>query len=611
MTSCPNKEALFGYLVGAIPEQAAEQIAQHVDVCQECERTVQALEGLSDTVITALRHQVRSDTFAEEPALQQALSRLCQVATRNVKSDTPAAADPPQKEKTRARTKKLGDYELLKKLGQGGMGTVYKARHTKLKRIVALKVLPKDRLSSEEAVARFEREMEAVGRLDHPNIVRAMDAREVGGLRFLVMEYVDGLDLGEICHRYGALSIADACEVVRQAALGLQCSQENGLVHRDVKPSNLMLTAGGEVKILDLGLAQVQEAESNEGEVTGVGQIMGTPDYMSPEQALESHNVDIRTDVYSLGCTFYRLLADRAPFSGPKYDTAMKKVAAHLHDEADPIQLVRPDLPKPIAVLIERMLSKDADDRPGTPSAVVNALAPFCQGSKLISLLRDASRKKRLAADTEASNVATDDLRGSDEVETSRDGLSVQHAGVKPSVAADFDPYHRWLGIPPAEQPANRYRLLGIAKFEDDPERFVTRPHARWPTCHLPTGTARRDVTDNPQRVGGCQGLFAEPEKEVRLRCAAAGTACDPPWPALRNELKPKPATPQRKPDSPKMPVAHVTPNAPVSRRSILGWPLEPAHLGLGGRKCRRILRVADDRALHHDWQGSYQDHAE
>ena len=134
------------------------------------------------------------------------------------------------------------------------MGAVYKARHVKLKRVVALKVVSKDRLGSVEAVAQFEREMEAVGRLDHPHIVRAMDAREVGGVHFLVMEYVDGLDLAEIIQRMGPLSIADACEIVRQAALGLQCSDENGLVHRDIKPSNLMLTSGGEVKVLDLGL---------------------------------------------------------------------------------------------------------------------------------------------------------------------------------------------------------------------------------------------------------------------------------------------------------------------------------------------------------------------
>ena len=180
----------------------------------------------------------------------------------------------------------MGDYELLKKLGQGGMGTVYQAQHVRLKRVVALKVLPANRLGNPAAITRFEREVEAVGRLDHPHIVRALDAREVDGIRFLVMEHVDGLDLAEVVARCGPLSVADACEAARQAALGLECSEEHGLVHRDIKPSNLMLSAEGHIKILDLGLAQFQEVAALESGVTGIGQVMGTPDYMSPEQAL-------------------------------------------------------------------------------------------------------------------------------------------------------------------------------------------------------------------------------------------------------------------------------------------------------------------------------------
>ena len=173
---------------------------------------------------------------------------------------SPVATASPPPSSRRAAASRLGDYELLKKLGQGGMGTVYQAQHVRLKRVVALKVLPQNRLGNTEAIARFEREIEAVGRLDHPHIVRALDAREVDGIRFLVMEHVDGLDLAEVVARCGPLSVADACEVTRQAALGLQCSEEHGLVHRDIKPSNLMLNAEGQIKMLDLGLAQFQEA---------------------------------------------------------------------------------------------------------------------------------------------------------------------------------------------------------------------------------------------------------------------------------------------------------------------------------------------------------------
>ena len=203
----------------------------------------------------------------------------------------------------------LGEYQLLQKLGEGGMGTVYKALHTKLGRVVALKILARDRVWDERAVARFDREMKAVGEVDHPNIVRAMDAREVAGTRLLVMEYVDGIDLnflGRHCH---PLPIADACEIVRQAAMGLEEVRKRGLVHRDVKATNLMVTAQGVVKILDLGLARFDFDQVNAEEVTGQGIALGTIDYMSPEQIADSRSVDIRADIYGLGCTFYKLLS--------------------------------------------------------------------------------------------------------------------------------------------------------------------------------------------------------------------------------------------------------------------------------------------------------------
>ena len=447
VASCPDKETLFGYLLGKIPESDAEAVAAHLVGCAVCEQTVRALEGISDTLISALRQPAPELVHAAEPEVRQVLERLRRGNPEHAEAEPPKAdvplATPPQRATT------LGDYELLKKLGQGGMGAVYKARHVKLKRVVALKVVSKDRLGNAEAVARFEREIEAVGRLDHPHIVRAMDAREVGGVHFLVMEYVDGLDLAEIVHRMGPLSIADACEVVRQAALGLQCSDENGLVHRDIKPSNLMLTSGGEVKVLDLGLAQIQQAESRGGDITGVDRLMGTPDYMSPEQALGSHTLDIRTDIYSLGCTLYQLLAGRAPFGGREYDTPMKKVAAHMNREIPPIQLVRADIPKPVAGTLERMLAKDVGARLGTPAAVIDALTPFCQGSKLIGLLRDARRNEPPASNDEKSRIETGDLRASsEEVETSRE-VPLDDSPVAQLAPSEFDPYHRWLGIAP------------------------------------------------------------------------------------------------------------------------------------------------------------------
>ncbi len=303
-------------------------------------------------------------------------------------------AEPPAKPPVSSKPlRRLGEYQLLEKLGKGGMGTVFKALHTKLQREVALKVLPKGRVDDAVAVARFEREMMAVGRLDHPNVVRAYDAREIGGECFLVMELVEGLDLNQYMRRHGVLQVADACEVIRQAALGLQSAHEHGLVHRDVKPSNLMLNHSGEVKLLDLGLARFQLDQAAGDEMTSTGHMMGTADFMAPEQVSETHTVDIRADVYSLGCTLYKLLAGRAPFSGSKYPSAFEKMRAHLDEAAPPLRKYRRDVPEELLAVINRMMAKEPAARFDTPARVADAIGPLAGGSDLPSLLSRAGHQ--------------------------------------------------------------------------------------------------------------------------------------------------------------------------------------------------------------------------
>ena len=284
-----------------------------------------------------------------------------------------------------ATPRRLGDYELLAKLGEGGMGAVYKARHVRLNKIVALKVLPKDRTSDPQARARFEREMQAVGRGSHPNIVQAHDARDIDGASVLVMEYADGADLSHLVDRVGPLPVAAACEIIRQAAVGLQYAHENGLVHRDIKPSNILLTRQGQVKILDLGLALLS-AEEAPGELTSAGQIMGTADYMAPEQSFDSHRVDIRADIYSLGCTLYKLLTGHVPYGGEEFNSAIKKVLAHLQAPIPSVASARKDVPNALAAIIERMMAKDRGARFATPAEVAEALAPFTAGCNLPAL---------------------------------------------------------------------------------------------------------------------------------------------------------------------------------------------------------------------------------
>jgi serine/threonine protein kinase len=264
------------------------------------------------------------------------------------------------------------------------MGVVYRARHIRLGKIVALKVLSADCVRSAAASARFQREQEAIGKLDHPHLVRAMDADEAEGMPFFVMEFCDGKDLSRLLRHYERLPVADACEVVRQAALGLQHAHEHGLVHRDVKPSNVMLTRAGLVKVLDLGLALLRGGATDE-KLTQTGGIMGTYDYMAPEQASDAHDVDIRADVYSLGCTLYCLLTGRPPYADSR--RALEKIRAHAETPVPPVCRLRPEVPEALAQVVQRMLAKQPDQRFATAGEVANGLLPFTSGSDLEKLL--------------------------------------------------------------------------------------------------------------------------------------------------------------------------------------------------------------------------------
>jgi len=290
----------------------------------------------------------------------------------------------------------LGEYQLLEPLGEGGMGLVTKAVQPGLDRVVALKILPGELAGDARAVGRFQREMKAVGRLDHPNIVRAYDARQIEGHLVLVMECVEGLDLAELVDRLGPLPPADACELARQAALGLHHAHEHGLVHRDVKPSNLMLGRDGSLKILDLGLALVHATWLSDVAMTAPGQVVGTPDFLAPEQVSDSHHVDARADLYSLGCTLYKLLSGRPPFAGPEYSSALLKIDAHVHEPVPPIRQFCPDVPEPLVAVLDRLLAKAPRDRFATAGEVADVLGPLATGCNLPRLLADAERRPKL-----------------------------------------------------------------------------------------------------------------------------------------------------------------------------------------------------------------------
>jgi hypothetical protein len=289
------------------------------------------------------------------------------------------------------------------------MGVVYRAVHTRLGKTVAVKVLSPARVGNPRASERFRREMRVIGGLDHPNLVRALDAREEHGVPLLIMEHLEGSDLARLLERCGPLPVADACEAARQAAVGLQYAHaRHGLVHRDVKPSNLMLTPDGLVKVLDLGLARSscepqEDGAGQAGALTGAGERLGTVDYMAPEQWLETHTVDTRADVYSLGCTLYHLLAGRPPYAGPAYDTQGKKMMGHACKLLPSLQQCRPDAPRALAAALGRMVAKRPADRFADPAAVALALEPFCAGHDLPALLKRAVPDAGPANDRDAA----------------------------------------------------------------------------------------------------------------------------------------------------------------------------------------------------------------
>lgn len=274
----------------------------------------------------------------------------------------------------------LGNYVVLEKLGEGGMGTVLKAQHRKMNRIVALKVLHGDATRSSAAVRRFQTEVRAAAKLQHPNIVSALDADEGAGAHFLVMEYVEGLVLSELLGRKGPLPIRDAVNYTLQVAQGLAYAHAEGVVHRDIKPGNLLLDKRGCVKILDMGLARLEEAGAAAAEaatlesLTNAGQVLGTLDYMSPEQAEDAHQVDHRADIYSLGCTFFRLLTGRPPYRGK---TSVNKIVAHRDQPIPSLVEARVGVPSDLDAVFRRMVAKRPDNRYSSMNELILDLEMF------------------------------------------------------------------------------------------------------------------------------------------------------------------------------------------------------------------------------------------
>jgi hypothetical protein len=269
----------------------------------------------------------------------------------------------------------IGKYKLLERVGVGGMGQVFLCEHMFMRRRVAVKVLPPAKAEQPAALGRFYREARAAGSLEHPHIVRTQDIDQDGNLHFIVMEYVDGSDLLAIVRKYGALDIGRATHYVRQVANGLDYAFRNGIIHRDIKPGNILVDRKGVARILDLGLARFYKDHGDQLTLKFDDKVvLGTADYVAPEQVANSHAVDIRADIYALGATFYYLLAGHPPFPS---GGVSQKLLWHRTKEPTPIREVRPDVPEGLAAIITRMMAKDSNLRYQTPAQVEAELVPW------------------------------------------------------------------------------------------------------------------------------------------------------------------------------------------------------------------------------------------
>jgi serine/threonine protein kinase len=371
----PTDQMLQSYGLGKLDDDSSDSVSHHLEGCAACQSRV--AEMSSDSFLVRLRGaQGRPEESATGWAHSQ-VSRTDRGPTAVIApspADTmpPGLADHP-------------DYEVIKELGRGGMGVVFLAHNRLLGRDEVLKVMARHIMERPGLLARFLAEMRAVARLQHPNIVTAYSAFRLGESILFAMEYVEGLDLAKLVKAKGPLPVAHASYFVSQAAQGMQHAHEQGMVHRDIKPGNLMLSHKGSravIKVLDFGLAKATREAPVDGGLTNPGQALGTPDYMAPEQIRDAQKADIRADIYSLGCTLYYLLSGGPPF---RAENLWDLYQAHHSMDAKLLNFVRPDVPGELAALVAKMMAKEPERRFQTPSEVAQALAPFFKKANAIA----------------------------------------------------------------------------------------------------------------------------------------------------------------------------------------------------------------------------------
>ncbi|WP_339735092.1 protein kinase [uncultured Gimesia sp.] len=400
MEKCISESLLFQYLVNELDEDVGELVKEHLNQCPHCQKKAELYSDDDELKQWHESHQrlQGNDDSQRYPFSEDRLDRLFNSTVSSIQQPKPyspkRSAVNNQNSSVSFNSKLnqdtirvIGNYHLIKKIGQGGMGVVYQAIHAHLKKQVVLKLLLNNDWENSNQTLRFYREMELVGQLDHPNIVKATDAGEADDTCFLVMESLEGHDLKKILKTERSISITAACSILRQSANGFQYIHNNKLIHRDIKPSNLFLTTDGQIKILDLGLAGLSHSETSFSDLTDSNCIMGSAYYMAPEQALSVKTIDQRSDIYSLGCTFYQLLTGRLPF---KRNTPVETIIAHREDIAPRFSDYLPEVPEALEELFQSMIQKDPNDRIQTMAEVVKKVDEFLLQEQ-DSLIHEAS----------------------------------------------------------------------------------------------------------------------------------------------------------------------------------------------------------------------------
>lgn len=395
--ACPPAQTWREYSRGGLPAERTDELFEHLRQCPDCRRLVSTINRDDDSVVGTLSEL--SYAYGREAPLQELtrtlsrspgeLTHWLEAEDRSVFDERPLEGVP----------REIDAYRILEPLGKGAVGRVFKARHKRLEKFVAVKLLAPRRGVTPDLVERFEREMRAVGRIDHPNVIGASDAGEADGFYFLVMDCLDGLDASRLVAGLDELSVADACEIVRQAALGIQAAHDHDLIHRDVKPSNLLVTDQGVVKLLDLGLVR----PGRSSDAMGGGKAVGTPQYMAPEQWC-GERVDERTDVYGLGCTLFKLLCGVAPYElregGPPKMVGSTNDSSSLPSVGD----FRRDVPEEVAQIIAGALANRPQDRIASAKELADRLEMPSRGADLPALVNRA----RISALSETLHGAQD-----------------------------------------------------------------------------------------------------------------------------------------------------------------------------------------------------------